>query len=207
MQQTVSFLAAPGEYLLELPDEIDTTPDATSTILSFGGYREIGYAPVRAVRLEDILETFAHKFDADFDGFRVSFFERRESPPTLVALWRLNAGFLSTFMDEPTSEQTALEAVVRGIGIDVGSGVVPRLKLRHPVSRPDLSYEPFRDIVGFYPKDPTSKGWPTIRIVEEPLRRKVKKGGEVEGDGAVFWVARPASRPYAYAELGAGASR
>lgn len=191
MRATFSFLVADGTYEADLPDVMDARPSASTSIMAFGSVRQLGWDIKERVSVDEIRRAFAHVFDAEYAGYRVSVFERRVAPVTYSALWSFADGYLSTFVDERDHSVGALQSIIRGIAAGQGPSSVPRVRLSRPVSRAELDYAPFRDTIVFVaPPSVPEEEAPAIRFDEEPFSRRERMEQRLDGNLATLSAVR-----------------
>ncbi len=180
-RHAIRFLSEPRAYVCALPASVDRDrPEMGSVVTLVTGERRIGSS--RAIHVTyrsdpaDDPELISIG-DVEQGGVSVSRYRVDDSPPFLVAYWRLGGDrYLTTFMPA----RDALDARLRGApdleGLDavIGSVVVgsahglPLLALTAPLRHGDLRDPEQRDETQFSPPEDAARQWPVVHFRREP---------------------------------------
>lgn len=173
MRTTLSFLTAPGNYEVDLPDHLDPVPDMSTITALEGAVRATVYAP--ASRQPDPASErrfWKHLFEATSDGIAISVYEQRQPPHQIGAFWRLNGGYVVAWAGDPDEPsdcldgKDAINTIIRSLIVKQDAMGRPRLALRPPLQGADPRDPLQREVNTFWPREAGT--WPVVQISKEP---------------------------------------
>ena len=183
MQVRTSFLTPSAQIELDVPDHLVPEPESVSTVTLGSAARSLTYLPAGWNADPGRSGNLAPVGALDQDGLTVTLCRQREDPRFYVAVWRLQRGFLTTFMDEPTSDVAALEYVVRRIHVaEAASHAAVEIALEVPLQRGDAKEVEQRDRLSF-PAQARSEGRSEVLVLREELADTAPRRATVRSIG------------------------
>lgn len=153
MKVFFGFLPSSQTYTADVPDELDPTPIATSTIVADGTTNTIQLTPARDVaQLHGLLNRRA---DLDLAASGAQVYERTVDPGLLIAFWPISWGAVTTQTTTEPNGQAVLGRVLSGVRVSEDAHRIARLTIGRGVSLGNRRDPIQRDSVRFLGVDRT----------------------------------------------------
>jgi hypothetical protein len=192
MAVPISFLTIDDTYIADLPDELAPDPDATAA-WNYQGDRYITFTPGVRFDPSKALDQFDLSFEVERDGIQVAVYSRTYDPPLLSAYWKLENGYLGTFVADPLpTTPEAMATVINAITVEsLVNRPVPRVTFASPLSRSGTDGLELRNSLNFVPTG-DSRSWPYVQFVETPDASGATSGVSTHSNSVSAWaVAAP----------------
>jgi hypothetical protein len=199
MLARINFMTAGEAYEVELPDSTDPVPESTAAFAIGGLTRELIFEPAAQRRDPDADPLLMPLFSGTAHGRPVSAYRVRQSPPLLAAFWRLQTGYLHTYIDSLVAPRkgcdtadlgSMLKDIVQHVAVsDTPHG--PFVAISAPLAPGDQREQPQRDSVRFTVHGPAGDASELTFRREPPWAREGKSVRRNENEVAEVGVTTP----------------